>query len=634
MAGSSEKAGDDAKALCYDVVARIDVDAVGLCHDDTYLYVASREGRVQVWSKESWKSVATLGETSTPPLCVLVDADHVYAICERRVYVWQKATWGMIGWFELSYQAVTADIQGSYLYIGAKDGRLVAIRTDTRDTSSWTLHKSDITGLWADRDVICTVPRKGSPCVWSLPGTKQPEEVVSLERKERAVSVAGNSECLLVALANGKVDIWDRSSWSLDETVEASPSGPVVSMWANDLFMVAATMTETISLWDMRRVIPVGELRVERVKFDHVLGDCELLYVTAPTEVLVLRILYSDRVVDLCSDSGIPTDEGLLRTSPYDVLEMILQHRERGDELLRAGSHHEAVAEYERALQVLVDSARALLEVPEERERLSRDLNSRLGRALLRAKIDEVQQLRRAVAGIVEELESEGRLIRDVQDVHQLWLEAGHVLKESSILSEAQGGNVLSFQLMYEADQLRTELDRARRMVDDYLARVNEVRALTQSMLSEWRWLERRRTALPDRTAFLERAMDTLRGRLESADGDPEVENILREALAYYQGLHDKIGRIISSTQQCDELPVSRDDALSAVRGLLGVLPARLEALTSTEDTDRHATALESLVAAINEAIELAKKFKFKDELSELEAALEGLTEGKGEDSE
>ena len=53
--------------------------------------------------------------------------------------------------------------------------------------------------------------------------------------------------------------------------------------------------------------------------------------------------------------------------------------------------YHNAVAEYESALQLLIDNTHALLEVPEEREKLTNELNERLGKALLKAKIQELQ---------------------------------------------------------------------------------------------------------------------------------------------------------------------------------------------------------------------------------------------------
>ena len=103
---------------------------INLYQDDKCIYAACTDSKVRVWSKGDWELIAELGETTSPLLAVHVDDENVYATCERRVYVWNKSTWGMIGWFELSYSAITSTLCGEFLYVGAKEGRLVSIAID------------------------------------------------------------------------------------------------------------------------------------------------------------------------------------------------------------------------------------------------------------------------------------------------------------------------------------------------------------------------------------------------------------------------------------------------------------------------------------------------------------------------
>ncbi|MHA2192905.1 MAG: hypothetical protein ACXAAR_05710 [Candidatus Thorarchaeota archaeon] len=125
----------EALPLGHEIIAVLEADAVHIVHDERFLYAACRDLKVRVWSKEDWQLVAELGETSSEPLVVHVDDEQVYATCERRVYVWKKETWGMTGWFELTYQAITSTLQGDSFYVGARDGRLVSIKKHTHETS-------------------------------------------------------------------------------------------------------------------------------------------------------------------------------------------------------------------------------------------------------------------------------------------------------------------------------------------------------------------------------------------------------------------------------------------------------------------------------------------------------------------
>ena len=94
------------------------------------MYAACTDLKIRVISKDNWQIEVELGETSSIPLAVHVDDENVYVTCERRVYVWSKENWGMIGWFELSYSAITSILLGDSLFVGAKEGRLVSIKKD------------------------------------------------------------------------------------------------------------------------------------------------------------------------------------------------------------------------------------------------------------------------------------------------------------------------------------------------------------------------------------------------------------------------------------------------------------------------------------------------------------------------
>ena len=174
MAGKT--GGTEPKPLSYENVAELEGDVTYIHHDERFVYAACTDLKVRVISKDSWQIEVELGDTSSIPLAVHVDNEHVYVTCEKKVYVWNKNTWGMIGWFELSYSVITSILMNDLLLVGAVDGRLVSIKKDTHETSSWQLYKSDLTELWADKDVIFTGTKKDEPRVWKIDSEAAPTE--------------------------------------------------------------------------------------------------------------------------------------------------------------------------------------------------------------------------------------------------------------------------------------------------------------------------------------------------------------------------------------------------------------------------------------------------------------------------
>ena len=125
----SSTGGIDATIVSHQSISLLEVDAIDIAYDTKYLYAACRDQHIRVFDKTTWQLVAELGETDSTPLAVDVDEEQVYATCEKRVYVWKKDTWGMIGWFELSYQAVTSSLQGDFFFIGYHLSQRTAYRS-------------------------------------------------------------------------------------------------------------------------------------------------------------------------------------------------------------------------------------------------------------------------------------------------------------------------------------------------------------------------------------------------------------------------------------------------------------------------------------------------------------------------
>ncbi len=217
--------------LQHEIVAELECDTTHLNHDANFVYAACTDLKVRVISKADWQIEVVLGDTSSIPLSVHVDDENVYATCERRVYVWSKENWGMIGWFELSYSAITTTLLGDSLFVGAKEGRLVSIKKDSHETSSWQLYKSDITELWADSEIIFTSTNKDEPRVWKIESEGAPVESHVFDKKEKGSVILGTKDFLITGISTSEIKLWSRVDWSLTNTLSVSNHGTISSMW-------------------------------------------------------------------------------------------------------------------------------------------------------------------------------------------------------------------------------------------------------------------------------------------------------------------------------------------------------------------------------------------------------------------
>lgn len=617
---------NDSPVISHETVTELDADATDVAYDDQFLYAACRDQRIRVWSKESWQLVAELGETNSEPLAVDVDETQVYATCEKRVYVWNKESWGMIGWFELSYQAVTATLHGDYFFVGARDGRLVSIQKDTHETNSWQLHKSDITSLWSDDRIICTSTRKEEPRVWLKVKGTAPSELARLDMKGKSGVVSANSELVLVGTESGEIGVYDRVEYELVRTLEPEKSQAVHSLWASNYYLVSASSSGMLVLWDLKRGEELGVIEIEGHRIQWVTADHNLLYVATSGGIFVMRLLAGGSPLDICSEGPMLWKDSLLKTSPYDVLESAIQLEKHGDDYYQDGVFHDAVVEYENALQILIDNTHALLEVPEERQLLTDELNEKLGKALLRAKMNDISILSHQIRQLAEELEVEKKTDMNPEEVGKLWGSSGRAIKEGRVLAEAQATDMLSYQLSNIVDAFENSLQVAMERYDEFRETINQALALTRRISNEWRGMERKRTSLRERQEYLEGAMEKLSEALKDSKEDSEVYAVLSSALEEYKRLHSQIERIVKSrSDESEGVGLEKGEARAVIEGLLNVVPKRIKSLEDIADERKKDLERNGVLSALEEALETAKSFKMEKEKEAIEKYMEQL---------
>ncbi|MBN2228523.1 MAG: hypothetical protein JW779_02945 [Candidatus Thorarchaeota archaeon] len=619
---------NDLNLISHETVSELSVDAFDIDYDENFLYAACRDQRIRVWSKTNWELIAELGETGSDLLAVDVDDEQVYATCEKRVYVWKKDTWGMIGWFELSYQAVTSRLQGDFFFVGARDGRLVSIQKDTHETSSWQLHKSDLTSIWSDEKIICTSTKKEEPKVWLKESDAAPSELARLDKKGKGGIVSGNSEFVFIGTPSGEIAVYERTAWELVRTFEVKNANVVTSMWTTENYLLGAVSPGNVTLWDLKKGDELGSIALDNQKIDYLTAEGDLIYVATADCIHILRIMASGHPLDLHSTYPLLLRDSLLKTSPYDVLESALELQRKGDEQYQEGLFHEAVGDFEKALQILIDNTQALQEVPEERKMLTNDLNTRLGKALLKAKMQELQSINHDISQLSEELEVRKRTDMNPEDVERLWAVANRAIKESRVLAEAQASDMLSFQLSHVIDTLESDFTEAMARYDQYRETINHASALIRNISNEWRWLERKRSNLSDRKEYLEKAIEKISNALEEAETEGEVHRILSGALQEYKKIHEQIERILSSYDPGQESTfTSRDEAEDAIEGLLSMLPKKREELTNITNPADREKELQRIRSALQQALEAAKSFKISNFVKSIESELASLDE-------
>ncbi len=624
----SSTGGNDSTIVSHESVSLLEVDAIDIDYDDKYLYAACRDHKIRVYDKNDWQLLTELSESDAQPLAVDADDEQIFATCEKRVYVWKKETWGMIGWFDLSYQAITSSLQGDFFFIGAKEGRLVSIQKESHETSSWQLHKSDLTSIWSDDRIICTSTKKDEPRVWLKESDSVPSEIARLDKKGKGGVVTGNSKFVFVGMPSGEIAVYDRTEWDLSKTFESKDLSMVSSIWASDYYLVAAGSSGEISLWDTKRGVEIWNILLNGNKIEYVTADHDLLYIATTTGIFILQIIASGRPLDICCEGPLEWKDSLLKTSPYDVLEDSLKLKLSGDQKYQDGHYHEAVDEYEHAMRRLIDNTHALLEVPEERITLTNELVSRLGKALLKAKILDVQALSHDIRQLFEELEERKKTDMAPEDVDSLWAAAGRVIKESRVLIDAQSSEMLSFQLTHEIDTLDSGLTDAMARYGTYRETINQAIALIRQIENEWHWMERKRTSLIERKEFLETSMERISNALEDAETEGEVKTILANASDKYKKIFEQIDRILSSSEnETEEISTNRDEDLETIESLLLIIPKKREALGAITNPDEHEKERLRLETALQQALETARSLKLSKSIKEIEAELSLLNQ-------
>jgi hypothetical protein len=621
----SEDSQKNDEKLSYRIITNLESACNSITSDGDYLYAACQDKKIRIWSKKDWKLVSELGETSTTPLSVHVDEMQVFATCERRVYVWKKKTWGMIGWFELSSEALASTLQADRFYVGSKDGRLVSIHKETHETLSWPLHRSDITQIWSDGNVICTGTKKEAPIVWRQKKGGAPTEESRLGT-ERSAEFTGNRDFILVGSTSGNVSVWDRRDWSYLNSLESRSGAQISAMWANENYLLTGSEQGLVEIWDLKSGSNIGLIEPIKGRIITILADDDLVYLVNHQSIVISQLLFNSKTLNLDIPSKLSSGESLLRTSPYDVLESALKTKRKGDDHFQASSYQEAVKDYEKSLQILIDNTHALSEVPEEREELTHEINNRLSRALMKAHIDQLNAISKENTLLSDELDLRGESSLEDDEIERFWVRAQRIIKEARALADGESDNILGYQLQFTADSVDADIKQVKEKIQRFREKVNQALALTHRISQEWRWMEKEKTRLEERKEYLERVIEEIDKNLQGVESSSEVSKILHDEKDRYIKLHSQITRIIeASDDELVEEMMNKEEARSAIETLLKSMPMKRDLILSISDKEEQNKKYTELVKVLESALKNAEKYKLKEESRHLQNELTSL---------
>ncbi|MCJ7818035.1 MAG: hypothetical protein MUP60_04230, partial [Candidatus Thorarchaeota archaeon] len=251
------------------------------------------------------------------------------------------------------------------------------------------------------------------------------------------------------------------------------------------------------------------------------------------------------------------------------------------------------------------------------------------GKALLKAKIQEIQSLAQNIQQLSEELQELKRTEMTPDDVDVYWATAGRLIKESRVLADAQSNDMLSFQLIHGVEKLDSILTETMTQYDTFRETIIQAIALTRQISNEWHWMERKRTNLAVRKDFLETSMKRFSDALVKADPESEVQTILSSALNEYTKLFQQIDWIISSTEnESEKIFENREEASETIESLLVVIPKRREALGVISNPEEHERERLRLLSALQQALDTAKSYKLTKSIKSIEDELALLSPG------
>jgi chromosome segregation ATPase len=183
---------------------------------------------------------------------------------------------------------------------------------------------------------------------------------------------------------------------------------------------------------------------------------------------------------------------------------------------------------------------------------------------------------------------------------------------------------MLSYQLVHVIETLEAELKDAMSKFAVFRETITQALTLSRQISNEWRWMERKRTKLPERKEFLENAMKKLSEALDQAEPEGEVRQILSAAYEEYRRLYSQIDRIVSSYEtEHDTAFSNREEAKAALESLLAVMPRKIDELATIKDKAEKGLEEERIISALEQAIATAKSFKLNKEEKQIREELE-----------
>ena len=239
--------------------------SVQCIHSDAdYIYTGLSNGKgVQVWSGADFSKVTVLehpcisnqggGETCYPVTAVYTFGDHIYTTSNDKLHVWYKANFSSARTLEYNDPLTDVFVDSDYVYVVSGDKKVhIEKRTDYTHVTNLEGHSNYVYGVYADPNYIYTASNDKTVRVWSRSDFSSMKVLEG--HTDRVTSVFADTFYVYSTSFDGSVRIWSRSELSPVKALEGH-AGSVIgkpkfhSVFADADYVIIASDDKTASVW-------------------------------------------------------------------------------------------------------------------------------------------------------------------------------------------------------------------------------------------------------------------------------------------------------------------------------------------------------------------------------------------------
>ena len=243
--------------------------------DADYIYTASWDETVRVWSRQDFSLVKVLEGHDGAVLDVYANMDYIYTVSGREVRVWSRQDFSLVKVMEVLDFVESVYADADYIYTASAEAT-----TRVWSRSDFSLvkvleHTGWLLGVFADEDYIYTASEEATVCVWRRSGFSQ---VKMLEGHSNSViSVFADADYIFTASRDKTARVWRRSDFSVVKVLEGHV-GAVTSVYADTDYIFTTSGDKTARVWSRQDFSQMTLLDGHTDSVNDVYADADYIY--------------------------------------------------------------------------------------------------------------------------------------------------------------------------------------------------------------------------------------------------------------------------------------------------------------------------------------------------------------------